>query len=302
MCGIMGFSHSTPLTRLMTPTLAIAMEQRGDQSWGVTDGEFIYKRKGSIVHTFEDCDLDGPVYHTRMATIGVVSDRNAHPFRYEGKYIITGVHNGHISNYAALKEKYKRNDFEVDSEHIFANLAEGKTVADFMGSGAIVWYQQPADKSEPMRRYFSRFNSENMHFAKMKSGEIVFASTKDSIIIASQLAGGHIQHFYDTEQKRRYWIEEDPENKGHMALYHDITMPWAESPIQWSQPASTSYATHGRSYGGFGRRGSGLHSITGSHCPSRLCNDGKLKEDQVICDHCLKELREDIFGTGMAAC
>src|SRR6185369_5475907 len=115
MCGIFGFSNTTPLTRLMTPTLAICMEQRGDHSWGVTDGEAIYKRKGSIIDTFEDCDFDGPVDHTRMATVGVVSDRNAHPFRYEGKYIVTGVHNGHISNYAALKERYKnRSTFEVD--------------------------------------------------------------------------------------------------------------------------------------------------------------------------------------------
>jgi len=298
MCGIFLFSHTTPLTRLMTPTLAIAMEQRGDNSWGVTDGEFIFKRKGSIIDTFQDCDLDGPVYHTRMATVGVNSDRNAHPFRFEGKNIVTGVHNGHIANYVALKEKYKdRSAFEVDSEHIFAHLAEGKPVAELSGSATVVWYEQPADKSVPMRRYMSRFNSENMHVAKMKSGEIVMASTKDAIIIASQLAGGHIAHFYDTEAKRRYWIEPDPEKPGHMGLYQDMLLPWAEHPVVWSTPSTP---THGHSYGGFRGRG-GLHSITGDSCPSRMCADGKLKTDEVICAHCFSELRKDIFGDQSSA-
>lgn len=281
----------------MTPTLAIAMEQRGDHSWGVTDGDFIFKRKGSIIDTFEDCDLDGPVYHTRMATVGVISDRNAHPFRYEGKYVVTGVHNGHVGNYAALKEKYKdRSAFEVDSEHIFAHLAEGKTVADIGGSGTVVWFQEPADKSEPRRKYLSKFNSENLHIAKMKSGEIVFASTKDSIIIASQLAGGVIAHFYDTESKRRYWIEPDPEKPGHMGLYQDILMPWADAPVCW--PTHVAAAGSGRSYGGFNR--GGLHSISGDDCPARMCTNGKLKSDEVICAFCLKSLRDDIYGDAAA--
>jgi len=292
MCGIFLFSHSTPLTRLMTPTLAIAMEQRGDNSWGVTDGDYIYKRKGSITDTFEDCDLDGPVYHTRMATVGANTDRNAHPFRSVGSKIVTGVHNGHIGNWAALKQKYpERKDMEVDSEHIFAHLANELPVQELSGSATIVWYEQPADKSVAMRRYMSRFNSENMHVAKMKSGEIVMASTKDAIVIAAKLASGVIEYFYDTEAKRRYWIEPDPGKPGHMGLYQDIMMPWGESPYTWSTPStSTSYSpTYGRSYGG-------LHNISGNSCPSRLCRDGKVKPDQVICEYCFSELRKDIFG------
>lgn len=298
MCGIFTFSHSTQLTRLMTPTLAICMEQRGDHSWGVTDGDFLYKTKGSIIDTFVDCDLDGPLYHTRMASVGAISDRNAHPFHFEDKNIITGVHNGHISNYDALKTKYGRKDAEVDSEHIFLNLAEGKPVADLTGSGAIVWYEQPADKSVPMRKYFSRFNTEAFHFAKMRSGEIVFASTKDSIQIASQLAGGQIQHFFDTTAKKRYWIEQDPElAPGQMGLYSDILLPWAESPVytQVTHTPSVSYTHHG----GFNTRG-GLHSITAGDCPARMCATGKITKDQIICDHCFKSLKDDIFGVATA--
>src|SRR5665213_1627933 len=215
MCGIAGFSNSTSLTRLMTPTLLLCMEQRGDQSWGVTDGDFIYKTAGAISDTFIDCGLDGPVYHTRMASVGAVSDRNAHPWHFEDKNVITGVHNGHISNYAALKQKYGRTEAEVDSEHIFMNLAEGKPVADLAGSGAIVWYEHPADHPDQKRRYFSRFNSDSMHFAQMKSGEIVFASTKASIQIAANLASAEIDFFYDTEEKTRYWIEPEQGKPGH---------------------------------------------------------------------------------------
>lgn len=292
MCGIFGFSNSTPLTRLMTPTLAICMEQRGDHSWGVTDGDYIYKRKGSIVDTFVDCDLDGPVYHTRMASVGAISDRNAHPFHFEDKNIVTGVHNGHISNYNALKDKYKRPDFEVDSEHIFAHLAEGKPVADLTGSGAVVWYEQPADKSVEMRRYFSRFNTEALHFAKMHSGEIVFASTRDAIIIASQLASGQIEHFYNTEAKKRYWIEPDPDRPGHMNLYHDIELPWAEAPV-WHAPSVTP--NRGRS------TYLGLHSITAGDCPARMCTDGRIGPDEIICHKCFEDLKRDIFGESASA-
>lgn len=282
----------------MTPTLAICMEQRGDHSWGVTDGNTIYKTKGSIIDTFVDCDYNGPTYHTRMASVGAVSDRNAHPFRYEGVNIVTGVHNGHIGNYQALKDKYNRKDFEVDSEHIFANLAEGKPIADLNGSGVVVWYEQPADKSVAMRRYFSRFNSEAMHFVKMKSGEIVMASTRDSLIIASQLASADIEYFYDTEAKARYWVELDPDRPGHMGLYKDIILPWAEAPVYYSAPAST------QSYGGFNHarvRGGGLHSITAGDCPARMCTSGKINDDQIICDHCLQSLKDDIFGVQAAS-
>lgn len=301
MCGIFGFSHSTPLTRLLTPTLAICMEQRGDHSWGVTDGEHIYKTKGSIIDTFVDLDLDGPIYHTRMASVGAISDRNAHPFRSEGKFIVTGIHNGHIGNYTALKDKYKdRASFEVDSEHIFANLAEDKSVADLSGSGAIVWYQQIADKSEPMKRYFSRFNTEAMHFVKFKSGEIAFSSTKDSLIVASQLAGGKIEHFFDTEQKKRYFIEPDPERPGHMNLYGDIMMPWADKPVTFVYTSTPTVHRGGFNNSHVRARG-GLHSITGDSCPTRLCLDGKITSDEVICKHCLSELRKDIFGAEAAS-
>lgn len=270
----------------MTPTLAIAMEQRGDQSWGVTDGEFIHKQKGSITDTFVDCDLDGPVYHTRMASVGAVSDRNAHPFHFEAKNIVTGVHNGHISNYFALKNKYNRNDAEVDSEHIFMNIAEGKPVADLAGNGAVVWYEQPADKSMARRRFFSRFNTEALHFAKMKSGEIVFASTADSIRIAAQLASAKIDFFYKTEEKVRYWLEE--KGKGDFALYHDLKLPWAEDPVTYTYTGGSSSGTRS-SFGG-------VRTIAADDCPSRSGCNGKVTEDELICKWCMDELRKDIFG------
>lgn len=286
MCGIFGFSNSTPLTRLMTPTLALAMEQRGDQSWGVTDGDFIYKTAGSISDTFIDCDLDGPVYHTRMASCGAVSDRNAHPFQYKDKLLVTGVHNGTLSNHLALKNKYNREAVEVDSEHIFMHLAEGKSVGEIGGSGAVVWYESPPEKLKARIRYFSRFNSESMHFAKMKSGEIVFASTKAAIQIAAQLASAEIDFFYDTEEKMRYWIEPDTKSKGHYKLWNDDKMPWAANPV-W-----TTYNQTVSSHGGWQ---GGVRNIGKDECPGKLCNGAKLQDEQVICGTCFKALQDDIF-------
>src|SRR5580698_6744639 len=112
MCGIFGFSRTDEVTRRMTGILADRMESRGHDSWGVTDGDFIYKETGRITEGWQELDLEGPTYHTRAASCGAVSERNAHPFDFTGSngLRVVGVHNGHISNWQSLKTKHNRKD------------------------------------------------------------------------------------------------------------------------------------------------------------------------------------------------
>lgn len=296
MCGLFGFSRTTELTRLMTPTLAISMNQRGNDSWGVTDGVTIYKDADSIVDSFVDCELEAPSYHTRAASVGGVSERNAHPFHFEDKYIVTGMHNGHISNWSAIKDKYKRKDVEVDSEHIFMNIAEGKPVADFQGYGNVVWYEQPADKSRPMERYFSRWNSDALVFAQMSTGEIVYCSTKQAIQMAAVLAGGDISFFYKTEPLRKYYFKRNA--KGEDKLYQmPEPLPWGANPVNFTYSTPVIHS-HG---GGTNRSRYGNdYDVSGRHeCPLAGCIR-KITDKQLVCSECFEGIKKE-YGFGASA-
>lgn len=284
MCGIYGVSRTTRITELMNPVLALAMSGRGTDSWGVTDGDYIYKTKGSINDEFVDCGLEAPVYHTRAASVGAATERNAHPFRFDhnGKTVV-GVHNGHIQNWWALKDKYERKELEVDSEHIFLHLVEGKPLSDLSGYGAVVWYEYPTDKPEERVRYFSRFNHEALYFAKLRSGEIVFASTKKSIEQAAIFASAEIDFFYDTEPKIRYIIEQREDN-GHDELRLYGTLPWAEAPIAYQHNTAVA-DTRGSHYR------SDQCAVTNCY---RMLKD---KNNNLVCEYCQQEEYRNLFTT-----
>jgi len=70
--------------------------------------------------------------HTRMATHGKVTDRNAHPFEHDG---IHYVHNGIIRNYRQF------GNFEVDSECLGQMIAS-KKLGQAEGSVGLAWYEK----------------------------------------------------------------------------------------------------------------------------------------------------------------
>ena len=113
MCGIVGYIGKREAYPILIKGLK-RLEYRGYDSAGVAllnaKGDLsVYKTKGKVSDLEAYCadkDISGSlgIAHTRWATHGEPSSRNAHP-HYSESHNLALIHNGIIENYADLKSK-----------------------------------------------------------------------------------------------------------------------------------------------------------------------------------------------------
>jgi hypothetical protein len=215
MCGIFGSPQFTSATRDMLPFLGLAMQSRGKDAFGGSNGLAVVKGIGPFTSHWYEMSAqvegwNGGIFHTRGASVGAAADPEcAHPFREEftnGSGWVIGIHNGCIRNWAALNTKYSRNA-PCDSMHLWKHKAEGRSWEELEGSAALAWWV--GSLVAPPRLYVSNYNNSSLHVARLSDGGIVFCSELDPIRVAAQLCGVSVQNTFSITQGEVYELCED---------------------------------------------------------------------------------------------
>ena len=153
MCGIVGYVGQRPACDVVVQALR-RMEYRGYDSAGIAvldgkGGMTVHRRAGRLANlddalaSADPSSLQGQsgLGHTRWATHGRPTDRNAHPHRDStGKIAV--VHNGIVENYATLRhelevagvEFHSDTDTEVAVHLVGLQYRSGETAGDFVAS------------------------------------------------------------------------------------------------------------------------------------------------------------------------
>lgn len=166
MCGIVGYLGPRSPKEVIINGLK-KLEYRGYDSAGVSifhNGSFKRVRAEGKLRNLEQKlvneEFNGHfgIGHTRWATHGIPSERNAHPHQVEG---ISLVHNGIIENYLEIREQLQKMGAHITSDtdselvaHLLANEVKIKkdlfaavksVLAQLRGAFSIlvVWDQQP---------------------------------------------------------------------------------------------------------------------------------------------------------------
>ena len=142
MCGIIGFTGRTEASPILLEGLR-RLEYRGYDSAGMVTGTgktlHLRKKAGRIAELTKAVHADPApghfgISHTRWATHGGATDRNAHP-HIDATGTIAVVHNGVIENYMSLKHKLQADGIEFRSDtdtEVLAHLISRYYQGDLM--------------------------------------------------------------------------------------------------------------------------------------------------------------------------
>ncbi|MFI6997768.1 glutamine--fructose-6-phosphate transaminase (isomerizing) [Nocardia sp. NPDC050175] len=208
MCGIVGYVGYRDALGVVVDALR-RMEYRGYDSAGVAivDGAgalAVERKAGKLANLEAELAEIGVARfagstgmgHTRWATHGAPTDRNAHPHRDDsGKVAV--VHNGIIENFAPLRRELEDAGVELRSDtdtevavHLVAMAyADGPTAGDFAASAlAVVRRLEGA-----FTLVFTHADHPDLIFAARRSTPLVIGVGKGEMFIASDVTA-FIEH------------------------------------------------------------------------------------------------------------
>lgn len=211
MCGILGFSgkgqYNVDKLKLLFTYNTLT---RGNDSIGLFSPlNGVYKKAGKPVDLLPKIDIKPDNYfigHVRSGTVGINNDANAHPFIHHN---LLGVMNGTTNNHWALcdREGLKRQDFNVDSDIIFAIIQKQvsfKVLGEIIGGCAILAH----DINNPEILYAFR-NKERPLYRGSINGDMYISSIEESLKIIGcdkvqefkedyvyTIVNGNIKHSY----------------------------------------------------------------------------------------------------------
>jgi glutamine---fructose-6-phosphate transaminase (isomerizing) len=152
MCGIVGFTGRREASPVLLEGLR-RLEYRGYDSAGLvtsTGNELHMRKKAGRLAELQGHVAAHPapgchgISHTRWATHGGATDRNAHP-HFDTKSEIAVVHNGVIENFAALKHQLRADGVEFRSDtdtevlsHLIARYYHGDLLAAVIAALGLV--------------------------------------------------------------------------------------------------------------------------------------------------------------------
>ena len=139
MCGIVGYVGEQPAQDVVMEGLR-RMEYRGYDSAGIAlvhDGSILWDKKAGKLANLEKALTEHPlahsttgIGHTRWATHGAPTDRNAHPHLGAHDRVAL-IHNGIVENFAELRAELEADGVEMRSEtdtEVAAHLLERELV------------------------------------------------------------------------------------------------------------------------------------------------------------------------------
>lgn len=248
MCGIFGWyeaTNETESTRSAWSTvLMLKNDGRGGDGYGYwTPTSNPVRGLGKI-----SSNIPAPILakhktligHTRFATCGGINIQSCHPFEYD---TLVGCHNGMIYNADDLDYDYPDRGFLVDSQHIFAHIADEISLQELEGYGAIVY----TDANNPGIVYLGRFQGGQLSIARLKRGGFVWSSALDHLTQALHMSGADYS-MYRLAEGRLYKLEGGQLRRaGYLPVSSGTVYRWDQYGCGFTygtaKPASVNKAT-----------------------------------------------------------
>lgn len=181
MCGIIGIASKTQFPSRVLLERLKRLEYRGYDSYGFYDLQSLKKRVGGIdIEAAGRATTMTGIAHTRWATHGGISERNAHPHvSCDGKVVI--VHNGILENYEEIRKSLKKKG------HRFTSETDSEVIAHFFEEGL-----KRKQAEAVIVDFFTAAKGTFAVLAAIKGRDEIFALKRDSPLVLGAAEGMNI--------------------------------------------------------------------------------------------------------------